>query len=347
MSEVLVQKNEKGLGSILLNRPESLNALDISMIRKIKQTLDGWMKDDEVKVILFSSTNERAFCAGGDIKALYEAKLAGEDMEEASSFFVEEYELDGMIYTYPKPIIANLDGIVMGGGVGLTYGAPYKIVTERTKWAMPEMNISLYPDVGASYFLNKAPGHIGRYVALTAKTFEASDVLYMNAANYYMNSDRLKKFLKSLEKTDWTAEADEEIKVLIEKFSEPLQEVSFLERHASQINEHFQYETVEQIVDSLQKDESDFAKETAQLLTSLSPVSLKVTLQLLIWAQGKTIEQCLGQDISIAKRFMKVEDFFEGVRSVLIDKDRNPSYKYKSLEEVSDNFVQSFFNKEI
>ncbi len=344
MSEVIVKKNDRGLATILLNRPKALNALNISMVREIKASLEAMKEDDDVRLILFSSTNERAFCAGGDIKALYEAKMNGENMEEAGRFFIEEYELDGMIYSYPKPIVANLDGIVMGGGVGLTYGAEYKIVTERTKWAMPEMHISFYPDVGASYFLNQAPGYIGRYIALTAKTFEASDVLYMQTANYYIPSEDLDAFLQTLEKTNWKEEdVEETMHNLLDNYQKDVKKESLLQRYEEKINEHFQYDTVEQIIDSLDQDDSSFAQETKKLLTSLSPISLKVTLELLRWAEGKTMDQCLTQDISVSQRFLAIDDFYEGARSVLIDKDRQPSYRFQTLEEVSDDLVQSFF----
>ncbi|MGF9941443.1 3-hydroxyisobutyryl-CoA hydrolase, partial [Bacillus anthracis] len=205
---VLFSVSENGVASITLNRPKALNSLSYDMLQPIGQKLKEWENDEQIALIVLKGAGTKGFCAGGDIKTLYEARSNEIALQHAERFFEEEYEIDTYIYQYKKPIIACLDGIVMGGGVGLTNGAKYRIVTERTKWAMPEMNIGFFPDVGAAYFLNKAPGFAGRYVALTASILKASDVLFINAADYFMTSDSLPKFLTELESVNWHKEDD-------------------------------------------------------------------------------------------------------------------------------------------
>ncbi|EVT99268.1 3-hydroxyisobutyryl-CoA hydrolase, partial [Bacillus anthracis] len=241
---------------------------------------------------------------------------------------------------------ACLDGIVMGGGVGLTNGAKYRIVTERTKWAMPEMNIGFFPDVGAAYFLNKAPGFAGRYVALTASILKASDVLFINAADYFMTSDSLPKFLTELESVNWHKEDDvhTHLKEVIRTFATTSNLESELAPLLEEINAHFAFDTIEKIIHSLEKDPSSFALKTKETLLSKSPISLKVTLKQFIDGHDKSVEECFATDLVLAKNFMRHEDFFEGVRSVVVDKDQNPNYKYKQLSDVAEEDVNRFFN---
>lgn len=346
MEEVLVTKGKNGLATITLNRPKALNSLNDVMLKKVHEALTAWKDDDDVQVILFDAAGDRAFCAGGDIKTLYAAKDSDAKKQEAIAFFDLEYETDQFIDDYPKPIIANLDGIVMGGGVGLTYGADYKIVTEKTKWAMPEMNIGFFPDVGAAYFLNKAPGYTGRYAALTSKTFGAADVLYMEAAEYHIQTEQLVGVLEKLKEVDWHADdVRKKVESLLSEHASAPKEYGNLERLQPAIDKHFQFNTVEEIIQSLETESSDCAVGAREDLLQKSPVSLKVTLEQLIKGEGKSFAECLATDLIIASRFMEHDDFFEGVRSVLIDKDRNPNYKYKTLDQVSDELVASFFEK--
>ena len=276
----------------------------------------------------------------GDIKTLYAAKDSFDGLDKANDFFTTEYQTDLAVAQFPKPIIACLDGIVMGGGVGLTYGASTRIVTERTIWAMPEMTIGFFPDVGAAYFLNKAPGFVGRYLALTASQWKAADVLYMNAADHFMSHDNLQLFLQDLEKVEWQ---DTTLDTLLTKYTTDKLEEGKLASYQQEIDTHFSKETVEAIIDSLSESDTSFAKETRETMLSKSPVSLKVTLKQMIDGQSKTLEQCLHTDLILAKNFMKHEDFFEGVRSVLIDKDQTPHYKYPTLSSVSEEMVNRFF----
>ena len=315
------------------------------MLQPIGQKLKEWEKDDRIAIVIMKGAGTKGFCAGGDIKTLYEARSNEAALQHAEHFFEEEYEIDTFIYHYAKPIVACLDGIVMGGGVGLTNGASHRIVTERTKWAMPEMNIGFFTDVGAAYFLNKAPGHAGTYIALTASVLKAADALYIKAADYYMTTETLPTFLEEVEKVNWHGQnVHTALTDLITTFATTPSTESEIASIQREIDTHFSFHTVEEMIDSLEKDSSPFALKTKETLLSKSPFSLKVTLKQLIDGKEKSVEACFATDLVLAKNFMRHADFFEGVRSVVVDKDQNPQYKYKYLEDVSDEDVIRFFN---
>jgi len=343
-NEVLFSVSDGGVATITLNRPKALNSLSTEMLKPIGEKLKEWQANDQIRLIILKGAGEKGFCAGGDIKTLYKAHSSQEAFKNAEIFFEEEYQVDMAIYRYPKPIIACLDGIVMGGGVGLTYGASHRIVTERTKWAMPEMNIGFFPDVGAAYFLNKAPGYVGYYLALTASIIQAADILFAKGADCYMMSDQLNTFLAHIEQLDWhTLETSTTLRQLMEAYSSTSLTNSDLANLQHKIDQHFSKNTVEEIVESLDNDASKFAQETKQLLLSKSPSSLKITLKQLIDARDKSLEECFATDLILAKNFLTHEDFFEGVRSVVIDKDRNPQYIYQTLNEFTDKDLEKFF----
>ncbi|CDQ20708.1 enoyl-CoA hydratase/isomerase family protein [Halobacillus karajensis] len=343
-AQVLFSQQENGVASIILNRPEAIHSLNYDMLDAIGKKLKEWEQDDRVLFILLKGTESKGFCAGGDIKTLYEAQQSQEAMEKAVNFFEREYEVDEFVHSCQKPIVACLDGIVMGGGVGLSYGADFRIVTEKTKWAMPEMNIGFFPDVGAAYFLNRAPGYTGRYVALSASVLSGADALYIKAADYYMSRENLNHFLSVIEATDWHKNSVETtLQRTIEKFSDSPSEPSELRDVQHEIDEHFSKASMEEMTASLQKSGTTFAEKTHATLLSKSPCSLKVTLQQLIHGEGKSIKECLERDLIIAKNFLLNEDFYEGIRSVLIDKDHRPDYRFKRLSDVDDQLVRSFF----
>lgn len=340
---VLFDVYEGGTAVITLNRPKALNSLSYDMVKPIGEHLTKWAMDEQVKVVIVKGAGEKGFCAGGDIKTLYEARKNDEAKATAMQFFEEEYKVDMQFYHYKKPIIAVLDGIVMGGGVGLTYGASHRIVTERTKWAMPEMNIGFFPDVGAEYFLNKAPGHIGRYLALTASVIPAQDVLFANAADIFMQTEQLTAFLTAIEHTKWQGDSTAQLDSLIAQYASQPADESVLQTYEDAINKHFNFDNVEAIIASLANDPSEFAQTTCKQLQSVSPSSLKITLKQIIDGQQKTMEECFATNLTLAKNFLTHADFYEGVRSVVIDKDRNPNYKYKTLADFSDEAVTAFF----
>ncbi|MFS0752567.1 enoyl-CoA hydratase/isomerase family protein [Oceanobacillus sp. 1P07AA] len=343
--DVVLCSEKNGVGTIELNRPKAINSISQRMIELIHQQLIDWKNDSNIKFIILSGNGPKGFCAGGDIKTLYQAKESESKYQQAIRFFQLEYKTDALIYHYPKPIIAILDGVTMGGGVGLTYGASHRIVTERTKWAMPEMNIGFFPDVGASYFFNQAPGKVGYYLALSASVISGSDAIYANAADHYITTDNLDTFIHELTKKDWIIETDIDhaIDNIVQKFTSASDQ-SRLENHRSEIDEYFSYSTLEQVITALESAESDFANKTKQLLLTKSPISLKVTLEQLRRGKEKSLEACFDMDLILVKNFLKSNDFYEGVRSIVIDKDQKPNYQYKKLDDVEKDLVESYFN---
>ncbi|MED2944392.1 enoyl-CoA hydratase/isomerase family protein [Bacillus swezeyi] len=343
--EVLFSVNQNGTAAIVLNRPKALNSLTYEMVCQVDEKLKEWKTADNISVVVIKGAGSKGLCAGGDIKTLYEAPSSTSALQDAERFFEKEYEVDMAVYQFPKPIIACLDGIVMGGGVGLTYGASHRIVTERTKWSMPEMNIGFFPDVGAAYFLNKAPGHLGRYLGLTASVIHAADVLYMNGADIYMESDDLARLIQKVEHTNWNhVKVEEKLDQMIEECrTEPSQE-SKLAPYQKAIDHHFRFDTLEEILQSLESEGSDFSVDVKKRLLSKSPFSLKITLKQLAGGKQKTMEECFATDLMLAKNFLKHHDFFEGVRSVLIDRDQSPNYEYQHVSDVTDEVVNQFFH---
>lgn len=341
---ILFSTNQNGVAEITLNQPKAINSLTYEMVAPLKDKLLEWEKDPQIKVVILQGAGEKGFCAGGDMKALYEAGQNGNAKEAGAQFFTVEYEVDRLMETFPKPIIACLDGIVMGGGVGLAYGASHRMVTERTKWAMPEMNIGFFPDVGAAYFLNQAPGQVGRYLALTSTVINGGEAIGINVADHFIKSDDVKKLTNALKQTSWDHDSIEDtLQELIDKYTSAVTVKNNLQAIQPEIDEHFRFDTVEAIIASLKKGTSSFASETAQTLLSKSPLSLKVTLKQLMEGKGKSFAACLETDLVLANNFMDNPDFFEGVRSVLIDKDHTPNYQYKALRDVSDTLVNQFF----
>lgn len=342
--EVYSEVNENGVATLTLNNPKALNSINLNMVRLIHDQLKKWEKDEEVLLIIMEGEGDRAFCAGGDIKSLFEANVDENVKTRAIKFFEEEYELDAYIYEYSKPIIADLSGIVMGGGVGLSYHADYRIVSEKTMWAMPEMNLGFFPDVGAGYFLNKAPGHYGRYLALTGETINGKDAKFINAADYLIPAEEVDELLETIKNTRWTKSnlTDKLTAILVNKSKKDLIDGKISE-HEEAINKHFSFNTVEEIIESLEADQSEFANETKKAILSKSPVSLKVALEQAIRCENKTLQEALNNDKIIAENFLNHADFYEGIRSVLIDKDRMPDYEYKKLSEVDEDLVSSFF----
>jgi len=335
-----------GVGWIRLNRPEALNALTLPMIREIFRLLIEWENHDSVAMVCMYGVGDKAYCAGGDVRQLYDLK-DGNIEPYAFEFFSTEYKMNMLMHNYKKPILAYMNGIVMGGGVGISVGAKYRIVTEETKWAMPEMNIGLYPDVGGSYFLNCMPGQIGRYLALTSSVIGATDVLYAGAADYFILSHHWEDLRSTIEDRVWYKNtADDQLKTLLGQYIRKLPGESKLKDSQFRINQHFEYNRIEDIVQSL-KEAADcgdeWAQSTLKTVGSKSPTSLKVTLEQLIRGKGKLISECLEMEINMSMNFMKSHDFFEGVRAVLVDKDRDSKWHPHSFAEVSEEEVNSFF----
>ena len=344
--ESVVTEVQNGIGWIKLNRPRALNSLNVDMVDTMNELLKQWKSDDRVSLICIYGEGEKGFCAGGDMRTLYDLKEKGNEAY-AKQFFSLEYGLDNAIHHYPKPVVVLMDGVVMGGGVGLSIGASHRIVTESSKWAMPEMNIGFFPDVGASYFLNQMPGLVGTYIALTASVFQASDALYVGAADYFMESKDWPRLKESMMEKRWTPNAVEtELDQLLESFRSPVSLPSSISSIQDKIDHHFRFETIEEIISSLQVSANqgdEWAGITMRTLLSKSPTSLKVTLRQIQKGKGLSLQACFDMEQNLALNFMKCHDFYEGVRSVLVDKDRSPKWSPTTLDEVTEQQVESFF----
>jgi len=335
-----------GAGWIRLNRPRAINSLRADMVERMLDQLNRWKDDPDVALVCLEGEGEKGFCAGGDMRALYDLRNGGIE-EYALRFFVAEYRMDHLIHRYPKPVAAFMNGVVMGGGVGLSIGASHRFVTDTTRWAMPEMNIGFFPDVGASYFLNRFPGFVGRYLALTSHTIGVGDTIYLNAADCAVEPDRWEALKREFAGRMWTADtAREDLKTLMRAYSRKETPPSPLSSLRQQIDRHFCLGTVEEIEASLREAANrgdEWARQTRETLLSKAPLSLKATLRLLQEGQSKTLHECLEMELNLSMNFMNCPDFFEGVRAVLVDKDRQPNWTFASLGQVADADVEALF----
>src|SRR5699024_4856641 len=246
MENILFHKYDNGVAEITLNQARSINSLTYDMLVKLKESLLTCERDSTIKVVILQGAGEKGFCAGGDMKTLYDAGKKGEAVEQGEQFFTLEYEVDEMVYQFNKPIVACLDGIVMGGGVGVAYGASIRIVTARTKRAMREMHSGLLPDVGAAYFLCKAAGHIGRDLALTSTMIKVKDVIYIGAADHFMKSEQLEKFLDALRAQSFTEKTIEDtLTQLTQQYTSDSPDEDVLKDMQPLVDEHFCYDKVE------------------------------------------------------------------------------------------------------
>ncbi|MBO0907306.1 enoyl-CoA hydratase/isomerase family protein [Arthrobacter sunyaminii] len=333
-SEPEIRLERRGhLGHLILNRPKAINALTANMVSLIGEALDAWEHDDGVATVLLSGAGERGLCAGGDIVALY--RDAGNGGRESADFWAEEYELNARISSYPKPYVALMDGIVLGGGVGVSAHARHRVVTERTKVGMPETGIGFVPDIGGTYLLSRAPGELGTHAALTAGTMTGADALLLGLADVYVDSSRLGELSAELEHR----QADEVLQDFAQEAPEPS-----LAAAREWIDECFAYDDVETIIDALLRSESGDANAAAAVVLTKSPSALKVTLQSLRRARDlPDLRSVLEQEYRVSLHALTAPDFAEGVRAQVIDKDRSPQWMPATLAEVRQGDVDSYF----
>ncbi|MGY4101275.1 enoyl-CoA hydratase/isomerase family protein [Nocardia sp. R16R-3T] len=350
--EVLIDKRD-GLGLITLNRPKAINALNHTMALAISAALRGWADDDEVRTVAVTGAGERGLCAGGDIVAIHHdavemnnrsASTGAADADSATGlFWRDEYILNALIGRYPKPYVVVMDGIVMGGGVGLSGHGSHRIVTERSKIGMPEVGIGFVPDVGGTYLLARTPGEIGTHVALTTARMSAGDAIAAGFADYYVASEHISALLETLR--------SESAEIAIAKFATDPPESGLLAQR-DWIDACYSAETVEEIVDRLRTHGSPEALTAAAELLAKSPVALKVTLRSLRAARAATsLEAVLNEEYRVSIASLASHDLVEGIRAQVIDKDRNPTWSPATLAEVTAAQVDAYFvelgNKEL
>ncbi|XP_054828948.1 3-hydroxyisobutyryl-CoA hydrolase, mitochondrial [Eublepharis macularius] len=341
-AEVLLEK--KGCaGVITLNRPKALNALNVSMIRQIYPQLKRWEQDPETFLIIIKGTGGKAFCAGGDIRAITDAGRTGDRL--AQDFFREEYILNNAVGTCRKPYVALIDGITMGGGVGLSVHGHFRVATEKTVFAMPETAIGLFPDVGGGYFLPKLSGKIGYFLALTGFRLKGRDIHRAGIATHFIEAEKVAALEKDL--TELKSPSKENVANLLDAYHTKCkldQEKEFiLGEHTDKINSLFSANTMEGIVQNLKQDGSPFALKQLETIAKMSPTSLKMTLRQLQEGASLSLQGVLAMEFRLSQACMRGHDFYEGVRAVIIDKDQSPKWKPATLEEVTDEFLDSCF----
>ncbi|XP_042730693.1 3-hydroxyisobutyryl-CoA hydrolase, mitochondrial isoform X1 [Lagopus leucura] len=341
-ADVLLQK-KGGAGIITLNRPKVLNALSLRMIQQIYPQIKAWEQDPETFLIIIKGTGEKAFCAGGDVRAIADAGKAGDRMTQ--DYFREEYTLNNAVGTCKKPYVALIDGITMGGGVGLSVHGHFRVATEKTVFAMPETAIGLFPDVGGGYFLPRLSGKIGYLLALTGFRLKGRDVLKAGIATHFVESEKLPDLEKDL--IALKSPSKENIADLLNSYHMQTkidQEKEFvLDEHMEKINSIFSAKSMEEIVQKLKQDGSPFALKQLETINKMSPTSLKLTLRQLREGASLSLQDVFTMEYRLSQACMRGHDFYEGVRAVLIDKDQSPRWKPAALEEVSDEFVDNCF----
>ncbi|HEY4043203.1 MAG TPA: enoyl-CoA hydratase/isomerase family protein [Rhodopila sp.] len=330
--QTIVTSRDGRIGRILLNRPRALNALDLPMLRICATILETWRNDPHVHAVVIEGAGDRAFCAGGDIRALRDAQLSG-DRAAADQFFREEYALNLAIATYPKPYIALIDGICMGGGIGLSVHAPYRVATEHAGFAMPETAIGFFPDIGATFLLPRLPGELGVYLGLTGLRVTGADAVHAGLATHYTPRARLPELSAALARDGVAALA---------AFGETLPRFSLAE-HRIAIDHCFSASTVSEIVHRLESNGAEWAKAAVQALRKASPSALHWTLQALRRGRDLTLSRALEAEFALTRTTMAHPDFAEGVRAMVVDKDRAPAWQPAHIEEVDPVRIEALF----
>lgn len=306
-------------GLVILDRPGALNALTLPMIREITRVLVDFQGDPAAERLVLLSASSRAFCAGGDIRRIRDLCIEG-SYEEAEAFFVEEFALNLMVSRLDKPYIALIDGLCMGGGIGLSVHGRFRVVTERAVLAMPEVTLGYFPDIGGTYFLPRLPGAVGTWLALTGARITGGDAVHARLATHFVPHSRIGDLTLALEQDD----AD--VAAILERFSEtPPQGPLVADR--AEIDRIFAGHSLTAILERLEAADTDFAAEALAQIRAASPRSLELTLAALESGAGETLEECLERELQLSRGFIRHPDFIEGVRAVLVDKDRAPQWE--------------------
>ncbi len=342
------------LGRVTLNVAATLNSLTLEMVDLLQAQLDAWRDDDDIAAIFIDGAGEKAFCAGGDVQALYRSAIAtpGGPCDYAEDFFAREYRMNYSLHTYPKPIVCWGHGIVMGGGLGVMAGCSHRIVTEKTRIAMPEVTIALFPDVGGTWFLNHMPGRTGLFLALTGASINAADAIYTGIADRFIASERKSEVLDHLLQQHWEGSAaanHARVRHVLRPFAEqssaqlPLAQV---EPHLATINTLCDGDDAHAIIDnivSLQTDDPWLAKGSESLAHG-SPLAALWIARQLRELRLASLKECFQSEILLVTNIVRHPEFAEGVRALLIDKDRNPGWQYRASRDVPADVLGSFFS---
>jgi enoyl-CoA hydratase len=332
-SDQILTRVHSGAGFVTLNRPNAINSLTHTMVTAMHKALDDWADDAEVRAVVVNGAGERGLCAGGDVVAIYHSAKAGG--ADARSFWFDEYRLNAAIGRYPKPYVALMDGIVMGGGVGVGAHGSVRVVTEKSKIAMPEVGIGFIPDVGGTYLLSRAPGRLGLHAALTGAPFSGADAIALGFADHYVPQRELELFSAEV--------AAAGVESAVEAFAQD-PPPSPLAAQREWIDRCYAGETVADIVAALREHGEGPAGDAANLIATRSPIALAVTLaSVRRAAKLDSLKEALIQEYRVSCASLRSHDLVEGIRAQLVDKDRNPQWSPASLAEVTDDDVDAYF----
>ncbi|MGE5566311.1 MAG: enoyl-CoA hydratase/isomerase family protein [Parcubacteria group bacterium] len=335
MTDEVLCRIEGKVGRITLNRPGALHALTTAMCRAMIEALVGWRGDGAVQAVLIDHSGERGFCAGGDIRMLAESGAG--DGAQAREFFFTEYRLNHLLFTYPKPVVAVMDGVTMGGGVGVSMPARFRIATERTTFAMPETGIGLFPDVGGGWHLPRLPGKTGLWLALTGARIKAADCLALGIATDFEKSDNLEAVKAAI-----VADPEKIETILARTDADPGQ--APMAAHRDDIDRLFGSHSVEAIFEALEGDNDDWAKAQLETLKTKSPQTMKVAFrQLQLGAHARDFAENMQTEYRIGARVVQRHDFLEGVRAVIVDKDNAPRWNPATLAGVTEAVLDEIF----
>lgn len=334
-----------GVATVTLNRPAALNALSLGMLQGLAAWLEAWAGDDAVRIVVLRGAGEKAFCAGGDIRALHDSFTAGTALHR--EFFEIEYALDHRIHTYSKPIVAILDGIVMGGGMGISQGAALRIAGDRTRMAMPETAIGLFPDVGGSYFLSRLPGRLGTYLGLVGPTLRAADAIFCGLADAYLAPSALAELPEALARAAHAPDPAAAIRALTPPADSGMLPGGELQAMQPAIDRHFAQATMEAVLTSLHAERDpralDWSQRTVEALARRSPTMLKVTLEQLRRGAGLGLADCFRMELNLIHGCFEQGDFIEGIRALIIERDNQPRWNPPTLAATDPAAIRRFF----
>ena len=336
------------LACVTLNRPAALNALSLGMVEELKTELKRFAIDPAIRGMLLQGAGEKAFCAGGDVRALYDSFHGAGTLHD--EFFAREYPLDYQLHQFPKPYIALMNGIVMGGGMGIAQGSRLRVVGDRTRMAMPEVGIGFFPDVGGSYFLSRLPGALGLYLALTGTQIRAADSIYVGLADYYLAPSAIQALPAELDALQWTGKGVDADRSDLEHLLKHLATSpgdAPLAKLRPAIDQHFAAADVAALLASLEHESrpeyAQWATDTRKLLLARSPTMLAVALRQMHLGRSMSLADCLRMELGMVRQCFVHGDFMEGVRAVIVDKDNAPKWRPPRIEDVTAASVDEIF----
>ncbi|NSL87135.1 enoyl-CoA hydratase/isomerase family protein [Chitinophaga sp. Mgbs1] len=341
------------VGYITLNSEKTLNSLSLPMIQALKTVLDDWRSNEDIACVFLQGAGEKAFCAGGDIRKLHDAIIAQRTIDptivpdECFNFFCQEYQVDYAIHTYPKPLIVWGHGIVMGGGIGLLAGASHRIVTEKSKLAMPEITIGLYPDVGGTWFLNKMPSAYGLYLGLTGTRLDGADCMLLGMADYYIPSSAKDAIVDSLQKTSWKGDAHQIVDDILSHFNAAVNiPNSLAAAHLTFVKQFEQVSSIREFSAILHHapPDDEWITNGIKGFESGSPSSAHIILRQLQLGRHLSLEEVFQSELNLSCQCCLHPDFVEGVRALLVDKDLAPKWKPATVPEITTPWIDSYFS---